>query len=713
MEASTRDVHRQAGEFSLLLVKALLQTGTYSGDHPLAKAATAEMYTSFKDLTSGVTELTYLLLSTMDDQGILVDGLLPEPIPVARMFRGIMGDHFLSKFHDYFVRNRIAAFTIKAAISREQFDQFISALTAWASEAQSTHRSAEDFSEQLLDLGIFDVTVISMDEVVGAKRHLSWPVKIALSRMRKDISKIPLLKGADRAELQRIKIQSMSDIIRPITRYDLHRDILLNADLVADGITITTTPEVEDSLISAMLPEAVNASSELLLTLVNDIETQGNRLNIPGRTVEELRETSTRVLAKGLAKLARIEFKNAFEILEASYRKGYIPLGELPKDLQRRVRSGETTDKFISSADQYLGDFAGCSDPRNYLKYLNVFTIVLPELVNRGDRDMVLRTMAIIVSHYSNDDAPFMGRKRFIEEALSKLETGGFLAGLIRMTCGTPKEVREPLEAGVALFGTAVVPGLINYLTTDTDPTLQTTVSSILVRIGGPAVNPLIDELRAHRHGWQAIRPIIRVLGHLKARSAEIAIAQYSAHPHPKVREESLAALTEILGSDAEKYLLAFIRDEERQVARRAILQLAALHCTHTEFLTFLNESIRLRTRKEDEPEDAVQAVCLRALAEYERVLMPREPDIEASLIEILVEKRFKAFLPGRLGRRQKSTQLKVLAVQALAVRGGARTLQVMKDLMNSSDEEVARTAKEAFDAMETRRTQVLQPEGM
>jgi len=52
--ATIRETERRAGEFSLLLVKSLMQTGTYSQDHPMARAANAEMYTAFKDLTVDV-----------------------------------------------------------------------------------------------------------------------------------------------------------------------------------------------------------------------------------------------------------------------------------------------------------------------------------------------------------------------------------------------------------------------------------------------------------------------------------------------------------------------------------------------------------------------------------------------------------------------------------------------------------------------------------
>ena len=117
--------------------------------------------------------------------------------------------------------------------------------------------------------------------------------------------------------------------------------------------------------------------------------------------------------------------------------------------------------------------------------------------------------------------------------------------------------------------------------------------------------------------------------------------------------------------------MISFIRDPEKLVARRAITNLALLHSTNNDFLQFIYDTIRVRHRGRGRGEDTVQAVCLRALAEYDRVLMPRDPDLESALVSILSTRGMKTMLPGRLGLRAKSSDLQALAVVALAARGG------------------------------------------
>ncbi|HNU68521.1 MAG TPA: HEAT repeat domain-containing protein [Myxococcota bacterium] len=695
-----REIHNRAGQFSLLLVKALLQTGTYDASHPIARAATADMFAAFSSLAQDTDELTYLLLSTVDGDGILVDGLLSEPIPIKSVFRGMMGDHFLNKFHDYFARNRIASFSIKTSISAESFTQFLAYLTAWGGEGVVGHRSAEEFSRELLELGLFDVTIISIDELVGGKRHLAWPVKIALSRMRKDISKLPMLRNADRAEVQRLKIAAMSDIIRPIKRPDTLRDLMLNADLVADGIQITSTDEVEDTLITAMTADAAFDVAEALLAIKQELSSARAKPSTVGRTLDELDQTTARCLAKIITKLALLEYRNAFGLMEVCYRNNLISLDNLPRELQRKMRAAETTDKFLSNSGQYLSDFDTCVNPQSYLKYLNVFTVVIPELVDRSNRQMVSAMLGVLARHHAEGDLTFQGRRRFIDEGLQFLSSGTFLGGLVQMVVGAPKDERADLEAGAALFKELIVPHLIGVLVGDGDMSARTAAASVLQRIGAPAIEPLTDELRAHRHGWQPLRLVIRLLGQLKALEAERNIFQYASHPHPKVREVCLTALYELLGPDSEKYLISFIRDPEKLVARRAITNLALLHSTNNDFLQFIYDTIRVRHRGEDEPEDTVQAVCLRALAEYDRVLMPRDPDLESALASILSTRGMKTMLPGRLGLRAKSSDLQALAVVALAARGGERNKRLIDELKSSQDEKVAAAANDAMNRL-------------
>lgn len=687
------DEHRQlkqrAGEFTLYLVKAILQTGTYSADHPLARAATGDMYSLFRELTSQAHEVTYVLLSTVDEKGVILDGLLPEPIEVSKTFRGMMGDHFVAKFHEYFLRNRIAAFTIKREIEKAEFDMFLDVWTRWAG---MTHQATpgqvvSGLSEELTKLGILRVTVVGLDEMVGAVRHLNWTVKIALSRLRKDIARLPMLRDVSPDIVRQLKVQAIQDIVRPITKLDLLRDLLLNADLVSEGMTVATDTEIEDAILNAIPSRPAVEVARLLMDLVSELGKPSPRINLAGRDPQNFLEATRRLAHKSLKRVGSTDFPEVRPLLQTAFQADLIPFDDLPPHIQRHIRAGQTADRFLSQSDAYLKDFDGCTDPKAYLKYLNVLVIVLPELAARKENQVVAEIFEVLTRHHAETVPPFMGRTRFIEETLSHLDSGRFLDFLVTMAATTPKEARDPLEKGVALFGTSVVPGLVRYLSGSDDVAARRAICSMLERIGAPAAPFLIDELRAHRHQWYTVRNLIAVVAAVGDPNGVATIAQYCGHPHPRVREECVLSLSKMLGHDAEKLLLPFLDDKDETVVRRTVHVLAAIHCTNGEYLLRLQEALRMRHRHEDEPQELLQVSCLRALMEYERIYLPDDPDFEAVLLEILTTQKWKTKLPGRLGLRAKSDTVIQVAVEALGAIGRSRSEKALLEVVNSVSE--------------------------
>ncbi|HOI09910.1 MAG TPA: HEAT repeat domain-containing protein, partial [Myxococcota bacterium] len=286
---------------------------------------------------------------------------------------------------------------------------------------------------------------------------------------------------------------------------------------------------------------------------------------------------------------------------------------------------------------------------------------------------------------------------------LGNLETGGFIDELLRLALATPKEAREPIERAVAQFGQNVVPGLVQLLATNEDASARKAACSMLVRVGEPAVRYLLDEMRARRHTWFTVRNLVQVLADIGNAEAVPVLVEQGSHPNPKVREESAAALARLAVDDAEALLLPFLEDRDEAVVRRAILHLSQLRSTASPFLQRMFDAIRVRSRDEEEPSEALQAACMRALMEYEKVLMPATPDFEVALVEIVAPPRFKTMLPGRLGIRPKSDGLVLLAIEALGFRGGGHTAQALTALAVGQDADKARAAQLALEALKRR----------
>ena len=237
------------------------------------------------------------------------------------------------------------------------------------------------------------------------------------------------------------------------------------------------------------------------------------------------------------------------------------------------------------------------------------------------------------------------------------------------------------------MFGTGVVPGLVRYLAGTEDVSARKAVCSMLERIGAGAAPFLIDELRAHRHQWYTVRNLINVLAGIGDPTCIPTIGQYCGHPHPRVREECVLALSKVLSHDAEKLLLPFLDDKDDAVVRRTVLVLAGIHCTNLEYLRRLHEVLRVRRRHEEEPLELLQVAALRALMEYERIYLPDEPDFEQILLEAVLPSKWQTMMPGRLGLRRKSDTVVQVTIEALGAIGRSRAEAALLDVVENIGE--------------------------
>jgi len=703
-DEQVRAIRKQAGIFTFNLVKALLQTGYYSADHPLAKAAAADIYSQFREVTKKTYDMSYVLVSTVDQRGVMIDGLTPEPIEVARVFRGIMGDHFVGKFHDYFVRNRMAFFTIKRNITEEEFERFMGIWVAWAAMTATRKESVTQLmSDQLNHEGLLSVTVVGIDEIPGARRHLPWSVKVALGRLRKDLSRLPLLKDATAEAITQLKGQVIEDIMRPVTKPDLIRDLLIHADLVCEGMEDVAVEDVEDSMIGTLQARLIHHVSTRLLKFVQFLsgEVKESEVHVPD--LEQFRISSKRVSRKVLVKLAQGNFQEAQPTLLAAYETGIVTLEELPDALQDRVKASELVEVFKKSPKNYLNDFQTCTDRGRYLKFVEVFEIIVPELIQLKEVGALSAFLSILQRHLMEKTPAFTDRAVHAGEIVNMLVNSGSVDGLVNLAAHTPKEKRAVLESAMFLFGAKPIPTLVRVLIKSKDASVRRAAIDMLTQVGENSAPALVDELRAHRHPWFVARNFIDILGKVGAREGVEAITQYVDNAKVQVRESCLLALSAILGNDASEHLLPFLEDEEPMLVRRAIHTLGSARYTGLPYLQKLYDEIAPRRREAEDTSTAIQTASMVALTHFAHGDLPKEPDLEGALLSIVSPSLLRRHLPTLLGTPSDSSDLKVMAVRALGAMGTERCLGPLDKLAAKGAEDLRQTAAEAALAIRER----------
>ena len=87
--------------------------------------------------------------------------------------------------------------------------------------AEATRR----IKEACPDVQVIALTSYREDDLVQGRRQLPWRVRMAISRLRKDLRLIPLYAAATRKRLQEVKEELLHDITRPLRRPEFLKEL--------------------------------------------------------------------------------------------------------------------------------------------------------------------------------------------------------------------------------------------------------------------------------------------------------------------------------------------------------------------------------------------------------------------------------------------------------------------------------------------------------
>jgi len=114
---------------ALELIKAMVRAEIYAEKHPMTTESvdkTFALFEKFRDVFGGITFLLY----DSPDQGydIHVEGITAKWLPLKKLLRGAVGEHFVGKFATLFRQNKIASLTLGSTITQEEFQKFLNCM---------------------------------------------------------------------------------------------------------------------------------------------------------------------------------------------------------------------------------------------------------------------------------------------------------------------------------------------------------------------------------------------------------------------------------------------------------------------------------------------------------------------------------------------------------------------------------------------------------
>ena len=195
-KAKRSDPHKEIkdhlAQFLLSLIQAFLRTGYYTPDHPQSKHAKEGLYEDFQRLLNKEFELTFLVCDLPGGKKILIEGMLPEPQELGSIMIQGMSELYTPKFSTFLERKDLISLTLKASMTLTEFNNFIDLMGEPTFEDTLERSDKKRFVEALKERGIFNISYIFNEELLGAERNIPWRSQVALSRLRKDFKMIPL-----------------------------------------------------------------------------------------------------------------------------------------------------------------------------------------------------------------------------------------------------------------------------------------------------------------------------------------------------------------------------------------------------------------------------------------------------------------------------------------------------------------------------------------
>lgn len=696
--------------FCLTLARAILQNSYYSPDHPQARKVVSEPFAQLAQLGAFWDEITFLNTSYQETETIALDGVFQEPVPLDVLISGPAGEHFASKLLSFSKRNRLVSFSIKNLIREDEFHRFISVFVErhidmdsllQFDDAKEDWQDQRRFTESLIEHNVINVTIVLEEDLIDDRRRLPWRVKVAISRLRKDLRHIPLYSKATDAELRDAKIRLISDILRPLSKGLFLKQLILNLDLIAEEVAEFQGLDLEPDLIDALPMDRQAVLAEALL-VEHERRTRPSLQEQAPDPRPDLDETIDRLLLLIGNRLAKhADEAIADTLLRQLFDHGAVPLSCLPRSMQTQIRMDRWTGAFLRDTGAFLALFNQVENPDAYLQHLPHIVAIIPNLIRIERYEDANRIIEMLDEH-RRSDGRFKGRTTLVLDALGKLDQEEIVSLLVTAMETKPAEVREAIGRLFLIMGPAAVPPLVQVIERGEREDVCSDAAMALVRLGQEAVAPIGQLLETRKVGRQGARYLLKVLAELEGREAGRTILAYARHPVASVRAEALSTLARLYGERAARALVPAMEDRDPEVATRAVHLVERVGLTDDG--TIMHLQALVRPGEEDAPPEAAQLAAIGVLAQMGNVQLGDGATIEELLIEAFErfdQSKISAFLYR--GKEGPHDAVRIALCEALAIVGGELAVERLLDLSTESSPVVRDRMKRAASELQAR----------
>jgi len=547
--------------FTVQFVQAATKTSYYTADHEESEKAKRSLYAPFSELLRDQPEVTFYLRTMGEKHTMLVYGIFDEPTELSAVMREEMAEVYTTKLAHFFEGNSLSSLSLKRSLGEEEFHRFVNLL------AQVGGTSAETLAEER----IHNISVVfQMDRVAG--RQLSWRVQMALTRLRKDLSVIPLYRHLNGEELQRVQMQVFGDVVRPLRNVDVLRELLENCDLALqrpEDAGEEQVAELESQILAAVPLDVV---PELLCGLAADL-LEARREG--GERFEMLQRVAQRVSQQVQAEQVH-HLEDALRLLLANE---VLTPDELPPFLQEKLALERKAAAYLESREEDLRRLACARDAADYQARLDFLASIFPILLACREFSASLEILERVAAGRARP-APFEERPDVVDAWMERLVASELAEDLPHRFEEADHVGREFLLKLCRLVGEPVLPTVCSILRESGRSPTRQALTDLLVEFKRPAQRFVSLELQEPDLPLDYLLDLLGILERVGDPDAAAIAAGFREHPHSRVRRTALLAVCHLDECLVTEYLVPALADpdpEIRETVRGGLFQRRSL----------------------------------------------------------------------------------------------------------------------------------------
>ncbi len=364
-------------ELFIALASAVSRTGYYERGHRESGLALMRLGQAADLTLKNRGELCFARHEVGDSTELSIVSGVGEVHELKKLLPGALVSMFAQKFGEVFARRNIVGLTLEDGVDDEELGQMIELLSG--PEIGATRLRAQFELRRLSH-----VKLLFASDLLGRERKLPWQVDLCISRLARELGRLPLLCGVDIETMRVLRMHIIADAVRALARPEQAKLLLANSDLIA--AQVRHIPELShlnvlESLVEVMPRARCIQVAELALAELGEEASASG-----GETLERLDTCATarRVVVVIGARFVRDRSIESDGVLRALHRGGILKLASIPADLQAWIRAEGQSETLRSDTLAVLRPMGAITDLEHFASELRTLELSMRMLAKTG-----------------------------------------------------------------------------------------------------------------------------------------------------------------------------------------------------------------------------------------------------------------------------------------------------------------------------------------